>query len=146
MCANEEGKSATNFSSAAANTANDVFAIVYFITVATFCFASLIIAIFCARFLICEKREYVGGKEDDENYVVTPVSGPALTKTAIHTRWLRELLLFVCTSTLTWQNGGKEESTEGEHTELKQTRAGKRSNYMCSVYTGCSRVFVLSSA
>lgn len=129
------------------HTANENFAgaVVNFITVATFypVYASrpLLLRFFVSVSYLRETRRNVGGKEDDENYVVTPGSScqrsSAQRPRDIRTRGgCGNVFVYAAyTYTLTWQNGGKEESTEGEHTELKPykraaLRAGKRSNYI----------------
>lgn len=124
--------------------------IVSFITVATFCLFDaprlLLLRFFLFRFLICEKREYVGGKEDDENYVVTPGSSCQRSSTQrpryIHTVAAGTFLCAACTSTLTKMGKGREYRRRAHRTKALQTLAGKRTNYIYSVYIGCSRFSV----
>lgn len=117
------------------HTANENFAgavVNFIIVVATFlpCEHARLVSyyydlFFLSRFLICEKREYVGGKEDDENYVVTPGSSCQRSSTQ-RSRYIHGGCgnVFVCTVRRVYFHAyltkwGKEESTEGEHTELK---------------------------
>ena len=114
------------------HTANENFAgaIVNFITVAVATFYArarvsfLIITIFFVSVsYLPEKREYVGGKEDDENYVVTPGSSCQRSSTQrpryIHGGCRNVSFAPRVPSTLTWQNGERKRAQKASTQRLK---------------------------
>lgn len=91
--------------------------IVNFITVATFYLAdaSLIIATFCLGFLFARDANTWEVRKTTKimsSRLALPVSGPARTKTAIYVHGGCVFVYAAYTSTLTWQNGGKEERAQ----------------------------------
>lgn len=89
--------------------------------------ASLIIATFCHGFFVARNANTWEVRKTTKimsSRLALPVSGPARHKDrARDTYTVAAAATFscarMCTSTLTWAKWGKEESTEGEHTEPK---------------------------
>lgn len=111
---------------------------------------SLIIATFCLGFLFARDANTWEVRKTTKimsSRLALPVSGPAHKDRDIRTRWLRERFrihrVHFHVYLAKWGKG-REHRRRAYRAKALQTRAGKRSNYMYSVYIGCSTFFLLS--